>query len=97
MSDGGDGRQQLRDLIDRARRGRADATPRCPAATGGTVGADLPAARIAGREGHDAVGEQLSGWFDGYREGPGYEARDLEVDADGDLGYCSFAYHVTAS
>jgi ketosteroid isomerase-like protein len=55
----------------------------------------FPLLGVLASSGADQVGEQLSGWFDGYREGPGYEVRDLEVDADGDLGYCSFLYHVT--
>jgi uncharacterized protein (TIGR02246 family) len=45
--------------------------------------------------GNDAVEAQMNAWFDGYREGPQYAVHDLRVDADGDLGYCAFVYHVT--
>jgi uncharacterized protein (TIGR02246 family) len=45
--------------------------------------------------GNDAVEEQMNAWFDGYREGPHYAVHDLRVDADGNLGYCAFVYHVT--
>jgi ketosteroid isomerase-like protein len=95
MSDGDEARGQLRDLIDErvdaVRRRLADPLLEREAPTVRT----FPLLGLLAATGADAVREQLSGWFDGYREGPGYEVRDLDVDADGDLGYCSFLYHVT--
>ncbi|MFI7074779.1 YybH family protein [Micromonospora sediminicola] len=52
----------------------------------------LPPLRLRGA---DQVAPQTRAWFDAYASGPGYEVRDLQVDADGDLGYCAFLYHVT--
>jgi uncharacterized protein (TIGR02246 family) len=52
----------------------------------------LPPLRLVGAA---EVAPQTQAWFDGYARGPGYEVRDLQVDADGDLGYCAFLYHVT--
>ncbi len=38
--------------------------------------------------------EHLQAWFDGY-DGPiDYSAHDVQVSAQGDLGFCSFLYHV---
>ena len=54
----------------------------------------LPPLRLQGAE---QVAPQTRAWFDGYARGPGYEVRDLVVDADGDLGYCAFLYHVTGT
>jgi uncharacterized protein (TIGR02246 family) len=45
-------------------------------------------------KGSGAVDEQMDAWFDGYRDGPHYTVHDLNVDADGALGYCAFVYHV---
>jgi uncharacterized protein (TIGR02246 family) len=95
MRNADDARQQLRALIDE----RVDAVARRLADP--LLSREAPDVRtfpvlgLLAATGVDAVGEQLSAWFDGYREGPGYEVRDLYVDADGDLGYCSFLYHVT--
>ena len=47
--------------------------------------------------GNDAVEEQMNAWFDGYREGPHYAVYDLRVDADGDLGYFAYVYHVSGT
>lgn len=54
----------------------------------------LPPARTRGTS---AVAEALTAWVDSYSDGPGYEVHELEVDADGDLGYCAFRYHVTGT
>jgi len=47
--------------------------------------------------GSGVVDEQMYAWFDGYRDGPQYTVHDLNVDADGALGYCAFVYHVTGT
>lgn len=44
--------------------------------------------------GHRATAEHLQEWFDGYHGRIDYTVRDLQVDAEGDLGFCSFLYHV---
>ncbi|MBG0567570.1 YybH family protein [Actinoplanes aureus] len=36
-------------------------------------------------------------WFDGYATDIGYEVRDLHVTVDGDVGFCSFVYHVSGT
>ena len=44
--------------------------------------------------GSEATLEHLRQWFDGY-DGPiDYSVRDVQVTAEGDLGFCSFLYHV---
>lgn len=47
--------------------------------------------------GASQVAEQANAWFDAYAEGPDYEIQDLQVDADEDLGYCAFVYHVAGT
>ncbi len=47
--------------------------------------------------GAGAMGQHLAAWFDAYRDGPRYEVRDLEVDAEGDLGYAAFLYRVSGT
>jgi ketosteroid isomerase-like protein len=38
--------------------------------------------------------EHMQQWFDGY-DGPiDFSVHNVNVDADGDLGFCSFLYHV---
>jgi uncharacterized protein (TIGR02246 family) len=47
--------------------------------------------------GSAAVADQTQRWFDGYATEIGYEVRDLHVTADGDVGFCSFLYHVSGT
>jgi uncharacterized protein (TIGR02246 family) len=47
--------------------------------------------------GSAAVEEATRKWFDGYASDIGYEVRDLHVMADGDLGLCTFLYHVSGT
>ncbi len=47
--------------------------------------------------GSGAVAKQTQAWFDGYASDIGYEVRELRVSADGDLGFCSFLYHVSGT
>ena len=54
----------------------------------------LPPLHILGKE---AIIQQTQAWFDGYASDIGYEVHDLHVDADGDLGFCSFLYHVSGT
>ncbi|MEU8233893.1 SgcJ/EcaC family oxidoreductase [Actinoplanes sp. NPDC048967] len=44
-----------------------------------------------------AVERATRAWFDGYASEIGYEVRDLQVTADGDVGFCSFLYHVSGT
>lgn len=44
-----------------------------------------------------AVAEQTQAWFDAYAGDIGYDVHDLYVDAAGDLGFCSFLYHVSGT
>jgi uncharacterized protein (TIGR02246 family) len=47
--------------------------------------------------GSQAVVEHLQAWFDGY-DGPiDYSVHDVQVSAEGDLGFGSFLYHVGGS
>lgn len=54
----------------------------------------LPPLRSIGKA---AVVEQTQSWFDSYAGDIGYEVMELHVDADGDIGFCSFLYHVTGT
>ena len=47
--------------------------------------------------GSDAVEEKTQAWFDSYVGEIGYEVRDLNIAADGDVGFCSFVYHVSGT
>ena len=47
--------------------------------------------------GSAATREHTQAWFDGYDGDIGYQVQDLRVDAEGDLGFCSFLYHVTGT
>jgi uncharacterized protein (TIGR02246 family) len=51
----------------------------------------VPPLHLRGRA---AVADQTQAWFDAYAGDIGYEVRELHVTADGDLGCCSFLYHV---
>jgi ketosteroid isomerase-like protein len=51
----------------------------------------LPPLNSSGSAG---VIEHMQQWFDGY-DGPiDFSVHDVNIDADGDLGFCSFLYHV---
>ena len=54
----------------------------------------LPPLKLTG---HSAVEEQMQAWFDAYRDGPHYRLYDLQVDAESELGYCAFIYHVSGT
>ena len=54
----------------------------------------LPPLRTRGSA---AVEEKTRSWFDGYDGEIGYEVQNLEVSAGGDLGFCSFVYHVSGT
>lgn len=47
--------------------------------------------------GSSSVTERTQAWFDSYASDIGYEVHDLHVSADGDIGFCSFLYHVTGT
>ena len=47
--------------------------------------------------GSGAVVEKTRAWFDAYAGDIGYEVRNLHVTADGDVGFCSFVYHVSGT
>ncbi len=47
--------------------------------------------------GSAAVEEKTKAWFDAYAGNIGYDVRDLHVSADGDVGFCSFLYHVSGT
>lgn len=47
--------------------------------------------------GSAAVREKTQAWFDAYASDIGYEVSDLHVTADGDVGFCSFLYHVSGT
>lgn len=54
----------------------------------------LPPLRARGTA---AVEEATRAWFDAYASDIGYEVRDLDVTVAGDVGFCSFLYHVTGT
>ena len=86
--------QELRDLIEeRARAVRArdrDALAGHPAEDVVTFDV-LPPLNSRGNE---AVLGHLDRWLDSYAGPIDYTVRDLQVSAAGDLGFCSFLYHV---
>ncbi|SCG72460.1 YybH family protein [Micromonospora humi] len=87
--------RELRDLIEArvAAVARRDAGALAAQQAGDVLAFNvLPPLRLRGA---DEVAPQTEAWFDAYADGPGYEVRELHVDADGDLGYCAFLYHVT--
>lgn len=47
--------------------------------------------------GPDATAQSLQAWFEGYREGPGYEVRLVQAQAEGDLGWVAYFYRVTGT
>lgn len=47
--------------------------------------------------GSAAIADQTRAWFDLYACDIGYEVHDLDVTADGDVGFCSFLYHVSGT
>jgi uncharacterized protein (TIGR02246 family) len=47
--------------------------------------------------GSDAQTATTQAWFDGYETDIGYEVRDLQVVAEGDIGVCWFLYHVSGT
>jgi uncharacterized protein (TIGR02246 family) len=49
------------------------------------------------RRGSGPIIEKMQQWFDGYASRIGYEVEELEVTVEGDLGVCSFAYHVSGT
>lgn len=86
--------QELRDLVDervRAVRERDSATLAARPA-GDVITFDvLPPLNSRGSQ---ATVDHLQAWFGGY-DGPiDYSAHDVQVSAQGDLGFCSFLYHV---
>lgn len=46
------------------------------------------------RRGPGPIIEKTQQWFDGYATDIGYEVEELEIHADGDLGFCWFVYNV---
>ena len=89
--------QELRDLV-------AERVAAVHAKDAGTLAAHpaddvitfdvLPPLNSRGKE---VVVEHMQAWFDGYPGDIGYEVSQLEVAADGDLGFCSFLYHVNGT
>lgn len=86
--------QELRDLVeDRVRAVRAkdrDALAAHPAEDVVTFDVLPP----LNSRGNGAVLEHLDQWLDSYAGPIDYAVRDLQVTATGDLGFCSFLYHV---
>lgn len=41
--------------------------------------------------------EKTQSWFDSYAGDICYEVRDLHIAADGEVGFCSFVYHVSGT
>jgi ketosteroid isomerase-like protein len=47
--------------------------------------------------GSEAVEGKTQAWFDSYSGEIGYEVRELHIATDGDVGFCSFVYHVSGT
>ncbi len=92
-----DAEQELRGLVDeRLAAVRAkDAKPLADRQATDVITFNvLPPLHSRGRA---AVAEQTQAWFNGYASDIGYEVHDLHVSADGDVGFCSFLYHVSGT
>ena len=92
-----DAEQQLRAVIEERIEAvrRKDPAPLAARQAKGIVTFDvLPPLASRGTE---RVEEKTRAWFDAYSSDIGYEVRDLEVRADGALGFCSFVYRVTGT
>lgn len=91
----GNAEQELRDLV--AERVAA-VHAKDPAPLAARQAADviafnvLPPLQLHGKT---EVEVQTQTWFDSYPGGIGYDVRDLHITADGDVGFCSFLYHVS--
>ena len=89
--------QQLRDLIDErvAAVHAKDPGPLAARQHPDVVSFNvLPPLTVRGSE---AVQRQTQDWFDAYPGPIGYEVSDVAVEADGDLGWCRFVYHVSGT
>jgi uncharacterized protein (TIGR02246 family) len=88
------GERELRDLVDervRAVRERDSATLAAHPAEDVITFDVLPPLNSRGSQ---ATAAHLQAWLDGY-DGPiEYFTQDVQVSAEGDLGFCSFLYHV---
>jgi uncharacterized protein (TIGR02246 family) len=86
--------RELRDLVDervRAVRERDSATLAVRPAEDVITFGVLPPLNSRGSQ---ATVEHLRAWFDGY-DGPiDYSTHDVQASAQGDLGFCSYLYHV---
>ncbi|MGJ9412715.1 YybH family protein [Aeromicrobium sp. CF4.19] len=87
----------LREFVaDRVRAVAArDAAPLVDAHSQDVV--SFPVLPPAETHGTGDVADALTAWLDSYEVGPGYEVHHLRVAAGGDLGYCSFRYHVSGT
>lgn len=47
--------------------------------------------------GSEMVVDRAREWFDSYDGSIGYDVHELEVVVDGDVGFCSYLYHVTGT
>ena len=89
--------QELRDLVDervRAVRAKDSASLSAQSAEDVITFDVLPPLNSRGSE---ATAEHLRAWFDGYAGPIDYSVRDVQVSAEGDLGFCSFLYHVAGT
>jgi len=85
---------ELRDLVDervRAVRERDSATLATRPADDVITFDVLPPLNSRGNQ---ATADHLQEWFDGYAGPIAYSVHDVQVSAEGDLGFCSFLYHV---
>ena len=48
-------------------------------------------------QGTAANGDATRAWLDAYASDIGYDVTDLNVTVSGDVGFCSFLYHVTGT
>ncbi len=86
--------QEIRAVVDeRVRAVRAkDPGPLAARVDPGVVTFDVLPPLL--QRGDAPVVAKLQHWFDGYASDIGYQVEALDVVADGDLGFCSFAYNV---
>lgn len=93
----GNAEQELRDLVAErvAAVHRKDPVPLAARQAEDVIAFNvLPPLQLRGNADVEA---QTQTWFDSYPGGIGYDVHDLHVTVDGDVGFCSFLYHVSGT
>jgi uncharacterized protein (TIGR02246 family) len=94
---GSSAEQELRELVEER---VAAVRAKAPAPLADRLDPDLIAFGVLPplhSRGSAALANQTQAWFDAYASDIGYEVHELHMTSEGDLGFCSFLYHVTGT